>query len=417
MMLDFFTFRFNIPINKICPSKNKILLMKTVLSFCVTRQCRRLILFLCLMHSGLGFAQLPLFLVPPVRITSPANHATFYAPVDIPIFAFARFPASVTGPITDPGNLIGESFTNVEFFAGTNNLGSGFNLGSTVPVPTYANFITARPIPRLGNIYCLTWTNVAPGTFALTAVATASGGLSRTSAPVNITILASTTNFNPADVVSIVATDPIAIAGTNAYVWRGVANATPSWTNWSGTIFQWFTNWGPKDALFTVQRFGDAGSNLTVNYSIGGTASNGVDYAALPGYATVPAGAAYTLIPVVPIDNGASNVNKTVILTLTASTNMPPNYTVGFPPRAAALILENWLRPPSAILPGGSFHLAATGPDGAWFYIQYSTDLVNWLSICTNQVFQGSIDFVDPDSPNNASRFYRAVPVDNFPSH
>jgi len=92
--------------------------------------------------------------VPPVRITSPANHATFYAPVDIPIFAFARFPVSFIGPITSPGSLTGNLITNVEFFAGTNDLGSGFNLGSTAPAPTYANFITARPIPRLGNIYC-----------------------------------------------------------------------------------------------------------------------------------------------------------------------------------------------------------------------------------------------------------------------
>ena len=104
--------------------------------------------------------------------------------------------------------------------------------------------------------------------------------------------------------MSIVATDPIAIAGTNAYVWRGVTNATPSWTNWSSATFQWFTNWGPKNALFTVRRFGDVSSNLNVNYSIGGTASNGVDYAALLGFVTVPAGSAYALIPIVPIDNG-----------------------------------------------------------------------------------------------------------------
>jgi len=355
--------------------------------------------------------------VPPVRIISPANHATFYTPVEIPIFAFARFSASITGPITSPGSLTGSAITNVEFFAGTNDLGRAFNLGSTVPVPIYANFITARPIPRLGNTYCLTWSNPPTGVFALTAVATATGGLSRTSAPVKITILVSATNSNPSDIVSIVASDPIAIAGTNAYFWRGVTNSIPSWTNWSSATLEWlewFTNWGPKTAIFTVQRFGDASSSLTINYSIGGTASNGVDYAALPGYVTVPAGAAYTLIPVVPIDNGVSNMSKTVILTVTASTNSPPAYAVGFPPRAAALILENWMRSPSAVLPGGSFHLTTTGPDGAWFNIQYSTDLANWSSVSTNQVFQGSIDFVDADGVSSC-RFYRAVPVVNLP--
>jgi len=67
-------------------------------------------------------------------------------------------------------------------------------------------------------------------------------------------------------------------------------------------------------------------------------------------------------------------------------------------------------------LSDGSFHLSATGPDGAWFYIQNSADLVNWLSVSTNQVFKGSIDFVDSDAPINASRFYRDVPIANLPS-
>ena len=213
------------------------------------------------------------------------------------------------------------SVTNVEFFANAIDLGSGVNLSATNrPILLYK----ATPsLSLLSSLYCFVWTNAPVGSYALTAVATASSGLSRTSAPVNITILATATNTNPTDIVSIDAIDPIAIAGTNAYVWRGVTNATPTWTNWSGAAFQWFTNWGPKNAIFAVKRFGDASSDLTVNYSIGGTASNGVDYAALPGFVTVPAGSAYALIPIVPIDNGSSNVSKTVVLTLTPSTNTP----------------------------------------------------------------------------------------------
>ena len=376
----------------------------------IAKQNRLMIVVLSLVCPWLGFAQIvsPIPVAPPVRITSPANHATFYAPVDIPIFAYARLPS--LGYLAPTAN----SVTNVEFFANAIDLGSGVNLSATNrPILLYK----ATPsLSLLSSLYCFVWTNAPVGSFALTAVATSSSGLSRTSAPVNITILATATNTNPTDIVSIDAIDPIAIAGTNAYVWRGVTNATPTWTNWSGAAFQWFTNWGPKNAIFAVKRLGDASSDLTVNYSIGGTASNGVDYAALPGFVTVPAGSAYALIPIVPIDTGASNVSKTVVLTLTPSTNTPPDYIVGFPPRAAALILENWLRPPSAVLADGSFHVTATGPDGAWFYVQYSTDLVNWLPVCTNQVFQGSIDFVDPNAPNSASRFYRAVPIVNLPS-
>jgi hypothetical protein len=214
--------------------------------------------------------------------------------------------------------------------------------------------------------------------------------------------------------VSIVATDPIAIAGTNSYVWPGITNATPAWPNWPPPLWQSFTNWGPKDALFTVRRYGDASNPVTVNYAIGGTASNGVDYAALPGYVTIPAGGAYALIPIVPIDTGP--FPKTVVLTLSASSNLPPDYLVGIPSRAAALILNNWPRPLPFRLPDGSFHLNASGPDGAWFTVQNSSDLQNWSAVSTNQVFQGSIDFIDPDAPNASSGFYRAVPVTATPA-
>ena len=393
--------------------------MKTMRLPQTARRCGVLGAILCLTFPGFTFAQVkpidPIdpIIGPPIRITSPPNRATFHAPVDIPIFAYLAY--------TRLGDVI---FTNVEFYAGTNDLGRGFNLGSTPvpPRPIYANFVFSNPITRLGSVYCLVWSNAPAGTYALTAVASGYNileplndlGLSRTSAPVNITVLASTTNINPTDVVSIVATDPIAIAGTNACIWPGMTNATPAWTNWPPPVWQSFTNWGPKDALFTVRRFGDASDAITVNYSISGTASNGVDYAALPGYVTIPAGGAYALIPIVPID--MNNFPKTVILTLTPSTNTPPDYVVGFPPRAAALILRAWPRPLPFSLPDGRFHLNATGPDGAWFCVQNSTDLVNWSSVSTNQVFQGSIDFVDPDAPGYSMRFYRAAPQAGPPS-
>jgi hypothetical protein len=216
--------------------------------------------------------------------------------------------------------------------------------------------------------------------------------------------------------VSIVATDPIAIEGTNCLVWWGATNVTPTWASWTGAIRWPFTNCGPKDAVFTMRRFGDTNNDLTVMYDIGGTASNGVDYAALPGFVTIPAGHRHGLITIVPIDDGPPDVNKTVILKLTPSTNTPPDYLTGFPRKAAAIIIDgNWPRPLTGVLPDGCFHVSATGPDGAWFHVEYSTDLANWTSICTNQVIEGSIDFVDPDAPADTMRFYRAVPESAAP--
>jgi len=360
------------------------------------------------------------FVEPPqeqvVRITSPANHATFYSPVDIPVFAYVH-----------DGFTVEATYKSVEFYAsnstGTIDLGPGVALNATPPKGVaIPNFETAL-VERLYMVYCLVWTNAPAGAYALRAVATGSKpgviepqipiSLSRTSAPVNITILASLTNHNTPDIVSVVASDPVAIAGTNAFwIWPGETNSTPAWTNWPPKHWGSYTNWGPKNALFTVRRFGDASTNLTVNYSVSGTAVSNVDYVGLPGSVTIPAGAAAALIPVVPLDNSETNVAKTVVLSL----NVGTNYSIGFPPHAEVLIMDYWPRPLPLLLADHSFHLNTNGPDGAWFYLQNSSDLLNWTTVSTNQVIHGSIDFLDPDAASNSFRFYRSQPLTNPPA-
>lgn len=343
----------------------------------------------------------PTNLPPIVRMVSPANGSVFYAPINLPLFAFAKDPDG--------------SVTSVQFFAGGNSVG----FGQPLPTPVAAGASNPSPIPPIypTNLFVLIWTNAPVGTDSLTAVATDNGGLSSTSAPITITILPPQpppTNRPP--IMSIVATDPIAIEGTNSWVWPGETNSPATWAAWPTAVCRFFTNCGPKTATFTVYRFGDTNGDLTVNYNIGGTASNGVDYVALPGSVTVAAGQRRALITIIPIDDGPPDINKTVILALTPSTNTPPDYIVGFPPRAAAIIID----PPgpcpvAGMLPDKCFRLSAPGPDGVWFCIEYSTNLSDWTPICTNQVINGSIDFIDPDAPNNPNRYYRAVPVTSVP--
>ncbi|HZM06443.1 MAG TPA: Ig-like domain-containing protein [Candidatus Saccharimonadales bacterium] len=334
---------------------------------------------------------------PMVRITSPANYAVFHTPVDVVIFAHAVDRIETT---------------NLDFYAGTNLLGAAINLGAVTTGPGWLRPIYMGPvIPRLNAEYCFVWSNAPAGSYALTAVTRSLGAfLTRTSPPVNITISAPTNTASGASVVSIVATDPVAIAGTNSWIWRGgLTNALPSWTNWPPPIWKTYTNWGPRDGLFTVRRFGDATDAETVNYSISGTATNGVDYAMLSGSVVIPAGGAYALAPIVPIDNDPPYVPKTVILTLAAPTNAS-NYVIGFPSRAAVAIEHAWPRPLPLFLPDASFHFNAPGPDGTWFVIEHSTNLLDWTADCTNQAFQGSLDFVDAAGTNYPGRFYRAIP-------
>jgi len=88
---------------------------------------------------------------PSVSLTSPANGATFTAPATISISANA----------SDPENQL----SRVEYYSGSTLLGTD----------------TAAP-------FSFTWSNVAAGTYALTARAYDSAGASATSAAVNITV-------------------------------------------------------------------------------------------------------------------------------------------------------------------------------------------------------------------------------------
>jgi hypothetical protein len=191
-----------------------------------------------------------------------------------------------------------------------------------------------------------------------------------------------------------------------------MTNPTPTWGAWAPNLCRLFTNCGPKNATFTVHRFGVTNDALTVSYAIGGTATNGMDYVALPGSVTIPAGEHSALITIVPIDDGPPDITSTVILKLAPSTN----YLVGLPGAAAAVILDGiFPLPGSGLLPGRCFHLNASGPNGAWFRVECTTNLSDWTSICTNQVFNGSIDFIEPDTQSDPVRLYRAVPQTTAP--
>jgi hypothetical protein len=328
---------------------------------------------------------------PLVRISNPPNGAVFRAPVNVPIYAFAN----------DRDGTV----SAVEFFAGTNSLGQGRGF-------------CLQPLPSGGpaficpsNLFVLVWSNAAPGAYPLTAVATDNDGAAATSGVVKITILPSPpppTNRPP--IVNVIASDPIAIEGTNCWPWLGVASAAaPTWSDWTKptAIWRFFTNCGPKNATFTMHRFGDTHDDLSVNYDVGGSATPGVDYVPLSGSVTIPAGQRHAEITVVPLDDGPPDISSTVAIKITRSTN----YIIGYPREAAVLIIDSkWPRPFSGLLSDGTFHVEASGPDGAWFHLEYSTNLVDWTALCTNQVVNGSIDFIDPDAQGDYSRFYRTVP-------
>jgi len=79
---------------------------------------------------------------------------------------------------------------------------------------------------------------------------------------------------------------------------------------------------GTNTARFGIVRSGDTNLlPLTLNYTVGGTAVGGVDYAALPGSITIPAGALATNIVVTPLGSSLATNQATVTLTLVPSSN------------------------------------------------------------------------------------------------
>ncbi len=305
-----------------------------------------------------------------VTILYPSNGQTYAAPAYIPL----------RSSVVDTNAV-----ESVQYFASTNLIG------------------TAQ-----GSPFELTWSNVPAGSYTLTAVATDAQGNKATSGNVNITVDNGTNTVgngtNQAPTVNIFATDPVAVQGTNCpNVFKPLSVAT----NYVS---------GTNTATFLVHRNGGLSGALTVYYSISGTASNGVDYAAIPTFVTIPNNQTYGLVTIVPLGNtNASSCHKTVILTLTSSTNAPPAYIVGMPSSAGAVILGDSLLPITNSMmqnmPDCSLHISLPATNGMNFCLEASTNMVNWVPVCTNTVLKGSAQYVDPRGATSPNLYYRIVPV------
>jgi hypothetical protein len=295
---------------------------------------------------------------PHARIVSPENGRKFVAPADIQIVARAE----------DPFGKV----NTVEFFEGTNSLGVTTNREAMNPLGPFV----------------LVWSNVVAGEYSLTAKATDDHGATGVSDPVNISVVTNSpppTNSLP--VVIIYSRDPVAFEGTN------------------------YTG-GTNVATFVVHRNRGTNSDMTVYYSVGGTASNGVDYVSLPGTVTIPAGERSAKITAVPLEDNDHELLNTVVLRLTQPpTAIPPTYAIGHPDKAAAIIVDRGeLGSEGDHLRDGLFHFQLTGMNGFFFRVEASDDLVTWTPVCTNVVTEGAIHFVDPDADGHPRRFYRVVP-------
>jgi len=94
---------------------------------------------------------------------------------------------------------------------------------------------------------------------------------------------------------------------------------------------------GGSPAVFTFTRVGSVAAPVTVEYTITGTATAGVDYNALSGQVTIPAGVTSATVSLVPKANPANVNNRTATLTITPKSE----YGVGVNSRAGVTIYAN----------------------------------------------------------------------------
>lgn len=312
---------------------------------------------------------------PVVKITNPTNGQMFIAPVNIPVSATA---------VSSNADVV-----RVDFFADDHFIGADTGTNKAE--------------------YDITWSNAIPGFYVLRAVATDSLGGKGFSPPVFISVVGTVPPPTNTPVVTIYARDPIAVVGTNC-----VGTYTNPIAN--GLLMNRIAV--TNSATFVVRRAGPTNMDLTVYYSIAGTASNGEDYVTLPGSVTIPAGKHAAPVVVVPLLEDVPECPETVVLTLQEPTNVPPPYFVGWPDKAAAIIVDcDFLPPATSVLCAGDFHCCyLPSPTSTPYYrLDCSVDLTHWLTVCTNTASAIGIHFTDPDTCSFPNRFYRVVPQTNAP--
>ena len=116
---------------------------------------------------------------------------------------------------------------------------------------------------------------------------------------------------------------------------------------------------GLNPGSFRISLDGTLDADLEVHYTVGGTAVNGKDYAALYGSVVIPAGEISALIEVAPLDDALAETGETVILSLAPSSF----YKVGSPLTTSGVLADSELDPqqPTAAI----VSVATTDPSGS----------------------------------------------------
>jgi hypothetical protein len=222
---------------------------------------------------------------PTVNITAPANATTYVAPATV----------NLTASTSDSDGTVAK----VDFYAGTTLVG------------------TATTAP-----YARTWSNVAAGTYSITAVATDNGGATTRSAPVSVTVNASS-SANVAPTVSLTAP-----ASGTTYVAPATVYLTASANDSDGTVSK-------------------------VDFYAGATLVGSTTKAPYAGTWSNVAAGSYSMTVVATDNSGAATRSAAVSITVNAGTSvLPPGGTDPLV-QPSNLVYQGAFRVPGGLHAGG----------------------------------------------------------------
>jgi alpha-tubulin suppressor-like RCC1 family protein len=186
--------------------------------------------------------------------------------------------------------------------------------------------------------------------------------------------------------VSITAADPNASEGT-----------------WLSAFGQ--TNTGQ----FVISRAAATASGLEVKFAVGGTASNGVDYLAIPASIIIPANSNSVSLFVVPTGSTLAADPSTVVVNLFADAA----YQLGNSTNATVTLIQ-YASQGIITLPGLGLQMqlfVGTNLNGQVFDIQSSTNLIDWSDLGTGTNVWGIVTVTETNRTLFRQRFFRSFPI------
>ncbi|NCT46278.1 MAG: calcium-binding protein, partial [Microcystis aeruginosa G11-09] len=227
---------------------------------------------------------------------------------------------------------------------------SYFSYSSSPTLPTITLAVSPSSVTEDGTtnlVYTFTRSGVTTNALTVnyTVGGTATNGTDYTSIPTSVTFAANSatatvtvdptadTTVEPDETVALtLATGTGYTVGTTTAVTGTINNDDTSVT--LAVSPSSVTEDGTTNLVYTFTRSGVTTNPLTVNYTIGGTATNGTDYTSIPTSVTFVANSATATVIVDPTADTTVENNETVALTLATGTG----YTVGTPNAATGTI-------------------------------------------------------------------------------